>query len=566
MSFTHRQVKYFAPFYKDEEFSIKPKFYETTTTDGDATTLLDILSSMFRRKMLGDDDSSTELSRRYWKRIVEEERRVSVLLIFSDKLYRQYPSQLVKPTKNVSAVQDNFVTIRNADAIVPNELLQYFWPKDLMPPDPDDRLTGIRLKIRISGEHVHPRSIVVPYDPVLILEDEHILAVNKPFGIPSMGETNNLSSPDEWNSILMWCRRASEYNKDDKRGQSSTKQGTVCDLMNRLDLDVSGLVLLGKGAYRRKRGFAGESTNKDPSRTTVKVYLGIIPFQEKAIRITTPKLAFDRRQAKAVIKEEKDGTATGTCKTSIYPLLDLGDSGHSSLVAICLEESGQRHQIRFHLSLIGAAISNDTLYQSTGGSGGSKVRTGVASSRLSQRDDDSAEPTAISNKTEALNNPLIKVQVISEQEKQQFLNQYVYTNGVIGFQRTKSHVNNHLYTKSLIRRSLYPFEDEGFSDALTKAFTHCSYCGKCQALAPASSIDMNSEEGRPGADSEEHSQTVISHGIYLHSWRYFYPTDEYPLLEASLPGTGVNENKHDQAANAWWPVQILCQQNNEQDA
>ena len=70
---------------------------------------------------------------------------------------------------------------------------------------------------------------------------------------------------------------------------------------------------------------------------------------------------------------------------------------------------------------------------------------------------------------------------------------------------------------------------------------------------------MDSEEGRntTGDESEnDPSQSVVlNHGIYLHSWRYFYPADEYPLFEASLPGAAdMNENVG--ATVSWWPVEI----------
>jgi 23S rRNA-/tRNA-specific pseudouridylate synthase len=544
-SFTYQQVKYFAPFFRDEEFSIKPKYLA-----GDQS-LLDILSDMFRRKSLDDDGGKAE-TERYWRNIIDEQRRISVLLIFNDKIYRKYHPALQKPSKSPQERTDQFVTITDSSTVIPKDLLQHFWPPSLAVQDGEDDLTsGVRFKLRISGEHIHPRSVVVPYLPSIIFEDDNIIAVNKPFGIPSMGETNLSSS--EWNSIVTWCRRkrsttaAEETSNNENSQQSSTSNndnGTVCDLMNRLDLDVSGLVLLGKsGPYRRKRGFAGDRKNEpgNNKHKTIKVYLAIIPKQAKAIRITTPRLGFDTRQAKAIMKNSHSKEEEGmVCKTSIYPLLELKGGNHS-LVAICLEESGQRHQIRFHLSLIGAAIANDHLYKSDDheetGKKAPVRRTGVGSSIV--REETQKQPPSATSRPD---NPQVQVNTINDEEAKTFLDTYVYTNGVTGFQVMDAHINNHVYTEPLMQRRLYPSEEQAFTDKLNSVFDFCHYCGKCQAL-----------QASPKNEDETAVQkaTVIHHGIYLHSFRYFHATEDYPLFEATLPGQDSETGRY------WWPVEAI---------
>lgn len=344
MSFQFNRVKYYCPFYKDEEFLVKENYYSQNLT------LLALLSSMFPRKMLGDNK---ELTESYWRKIIEKERRVECLLIFSDKVYTAYP-ELEKPSKQS---ESSFVIISKAETVVPRGLLPLFVPSGASPDE--TFLKGVRVKLRILRQHIHPRSIVIPYDPRIIFEDVNLIAINKPFGIPSIGESNDLAN--EWNSILTWTRQL---------------HGKRCDFMNRLDLDVSGLVLLGKsGSYRKKRGFAkGFNNNKEitTEKKTVKVYLGIIPRQPlseaveslskastasgtiatgsmyptQSLRITTPRLKF--RHSKAMIAEQKQqqNNATSFCKTSIYKILDFNDGLHS-LVAICLEESGQRRKFSF---------------------------------------------------------------------------------------------------------------------------------------------------------------------------------------------------------------------------
>ena len=549
MSFLYQEVKYFCPFYKDEEFFVKPKYY----VQNPSITVLGILSDMFRRHCL-DEVEGKVTTERYWRKIIEEEQRVSFLLIFSDKIYREY-RQLEKPSKNTNQNSNNnsssFATISRSNLVVPAGLLHYFWPSDLKPKntDQDDRLNGVRLKIRIERQHIHPRSIVVPYPPTIIHEDHNIIAVNKPFGIPSMGETNDLPSK-EWNSILTWCRQKTDPEKQHKPKQ---RNGNYCDLMNRLDLDVSGLVLLGKsGAYRKKRGFAQESKT-DQSRT-IKVYLGIIPkVKQGAVRIITPRLGFDKKQSKAIIKQQQhddDQTSHAVCKTSVYPLLDL-DDGRYSLVAIQLEESGQRHQIRFHLSLIGATIVNDRLY-STQEDGSIQVRrTGVGSSSHGPTP---SEPN--SNSSNNNNNPRVLVESIDQAECDLFLQSYVYTNGVTGFRQCSiQNVKKTTYEDGLIQRTLYPCHEADFVVRLRDNFEFCNHCGKCTVLqstcTAAPRIGDNYGDGK--TKSTENEATILVHGICLHSWRYFNPTEDHSMLEAGIPGDYQQEGNQ----NYWWPVQVV---------
>ncbi|CAJ1953810.1 unnamed protein product [Cylindrotheca closterium] len=539
MSFVYKDVKYFTPFYKDEEFWVKPKYY----SGGTPATLLDILSDMFRRQLLSSRGG--EITEAYWRSIIEQEKRVSVLLIFSDKTYRKYP-ELQKPSKSFTPLDkdDNasFKTVSRPDTVVPSGLIACFWPKSLTNNGDghDARLKGVRLKIRISRQHIHPRSVVVPYPPSVIVEDKNIVAVNKPFGIPSMGERNDLGS-NEWNSILTWCRLPSD--------KENPREGKYCDLINRLDLDVSGLVLLGKsGTYRKKRGFVG--ANGVGSRKTVKVYLGIIPRQDFSIRIMTPRLAFNTKTSRAFVKKERckrdDGNDNLVCKTSIYPLMNIKD-GRYSLVAISLEKSGQRHQIRFHLSLIGATIANDDLYLDIARNDKLYQRTGVRPPNVSN--DDSQNITQIPVDTTLQSS--IHTERISEGEHQAFLREYVFINGVSGFK--ESNASNKDCRYPLIQRALYPGTDSTFAGLLQENFEICAHCGKCQKLLSQANKHSNNA-------GKEEQPIRLAHGIFLHSWRYFHPTNEHALLEAPLPGEGIKlgegEVKVEGRGNLWWPIQI----------
>ena len=355
-SFVYDNVKYFVPFYQTDEYWIKPKYF----VDGE--TLLSVLCDMFPRKILGNHK---QLTQTYWTDKIQQQQCVSVLLFFHDAIYQQY--SISKPT----SLDTNFVTVTNPLIKLPHDLFSYFLPTNYESTKPTQLLMkNLRIKLRISNQHIHPRSTVLPYSPSIVYRDHDILVVHKPFGIPSMAEANN---KNDWNSILTWARNQSN-------------NGTKCDCINRLDVDVSGLMFLGlSGKYRKQRGFqqktskkktlqkkksthntennptASISTTPSQNKEVKKLYLAIIPKQTQSIRITTPKLKFDKNTSKATMILNKNNHDDGTyCRTCIYPVLQLHEE--YTLVVICLEESGQRHQIRFQLSLIHKTIPNDHLY------------------------------------------------------------------------------------------------------------------------------------------------------------------------------------------------------------
>lgn len=175
-------------------------------------------------------------------------------------------------------------------------------------------------------------------------------------------------------------------------------------------------------------------------------------------------------------------------------------------------------QIRYHLSLIKAPISNDKLYHEDK----NVRRTGVTTSSVVQ----SAAPNE--NSSTCIDQSLVVVEAISQEESESFFKNYIYVNGVTEF-RESSPVKSE---EKLIRCTLYPLEKD-FQNELKSKFDFCQYgyCGKCEKL--------KDQEG----NSDEKNVT-LEHGIYLHSWRYFNVSGNYTLLEAELN-------------HKWWPVEIL---------
>lgn len=181
---------------------------------------------------------------------------------------------------------------------------------------------------------------------------------------------------------------------------------------------------------------------------------------------------------------------------------------------------------------------NDRAYQ----------RTGVRPANIS--DDDSQHRTHNPFGTTVQSS--VHTEQISESDRQAFLREYVFINGVSGFE--ESNTKNKDCRYPLIQRILYPDTDSIFACVLKENFELCAHCGKCQKLPSQANVDFNN------AGTKEEQPIRLSHGIFLHSWRYFHPTSEHTLLEARLPGEGIELGEGELTVEGrsivvWWPVQ-----------
>lgn len=144
----------------------------------------------------------------------------------------------------------------------------------------------------------------VAKEPSIIFEDERFLVVDKPCGLPSLGEV-----ADCFASVLDWCNRYAKrmHRHHQQVSKAPTarlkKKGKLqgpanLSLVNRLDIDVSGVVVLAKGNHNRK-------LMMDKMMTRVglkKLYVARVSGKlEGAWRIETAGLTFDRRQRKALV-------------------------------------------------------------------------------------------------------------------------------------------------------------------------------------------------------------------------------------------------------------------------
>ena len=172
--------------------------------------------------------------------------------------------------------------------------------------------------------------------PIVLLEDNHCLALNKPAGMPTQGDVSG--DP----SLLDWARA------DLKRRHA--KPGNVfVGLVHRLDRPVSGVVLLAK-------------TSKGASRLSEQFRLGTVEKRYWAIVEGSPE-AEQGTWSDAIVKDERRNISR------------VGQGGRESTLAWRVLErwrgrswleirpiSGRSHQIRVQLASRGVPIVGDGKY------------------------------------------------------------------------------------------------------------------------------------------------------------------------------------------------------------
>lgn len=180
--------------------------------------------------------------------------------------------------------------------------------------------------------------------PEVLFEDNHLIAISKPFGMPSQGDQTGDFAAVDW--VLEYIRE--KYNKP----------GNVyVGLLHRLDRPAGGLLLLAKtskAAARMSAAFQGRQIEKkylilteavpNPMAARLQHFLGPVPGKLNIMR------AHD--------------TNGNNRKPAVLSYSVLKQQNGKAMVEVELE-TGRKHQIRVQMAKIGCTVMGDKKYGPT---------------------------------------------------------------------------------------------------------------------------------------------------------------------------------------------------------
>ena len=191
------------------------------------------------------------------------------------------------------------------------------------------------------GSHAPARDFVVLY------EDEHLLAINKPAGVAVHGGSGVSFG------VIEQLRMA-------------RPQAQFLELVHRLDRETSGILLVAK-----KRSALKNLQDQFRERETGKTYLALVSGQWPANKKVLDKplrkylLPDGERRVKVVTKDDPDGMPSLTLvkvrNLSAVALDAAGTKRAFSLLEVTIK-TGRTHQIRVHLASEGMPILGDDKY------------------------------------------------------------------------------------------------------------------------------------------------------------------------------------------------------------
>lgn len=247
----------------------------------------------------------------------------------------------VTRTKVQSGIKDGFVKVNDGFIkpnykVHPGDNISIFFPE---PPRDDE---------------VVPENISLD----IVLEDEHLLVVNKPAGMVVHPAYQN------WSGTLVNALAYHFQNLPEMKGNDGRP-----GLVHRIDKDTSGLLVIAK-TEQAMNGLAKQFFNHSIERTYYALVWGVPEDLIGTIDVFVGRSLKDRRITTAF----PDGDYGRNAITHYKVLEDLR---YVSLLK-CNLETGRTHQIRAHMKYLGHPLFSDEMY------GGREILKGTVFTKYKQ--------------------------------------------------------------------------------------------------------------------------------------------------------------------------------------